>query len=61
MKQSLNAFKLIQHRFNKFQHGFKRVANGLTLLFNNIEWMLKQMLKNHNGNGHTLRPVVADT
>ena len=28
LKQSLNAFKLIQHRFNKFQHGFKRVANG---------------------------------
>ena len=31
LKQSLNAFKLIQHRFNKFQHGFKGVANGFDI------------------------------
>ena len=31
LKQSLNALKLIQHRFNKFQHGFKGVANGFDI------------------------------
>ena len=32
LKQSLNAFKLIQHRFNKFQHGFKWVANDFDVI-----------------------------
>ena len=31
LKQSLNTFKLIQHRFNKFPHGFKGVANGFDI------------------------------
>ena len=31
LKQSLKAFKLIQYRFNKFQHGFKGVANGFAI------------------------------
>ena len=34
LKQSLNPFKLIpsiQLRFNKFQHGFKGVANGFDI------------------------------
>ena len=35
LKQSLNAFKLIEHRFNfdstSFKHGFKGVANGFDI------------------------------
>ena len=31
LKPILNAFKLIQHRFNKLQHGFKGVANGFDI------------------------------
>ena len=35
LKQSLNAFKLIQYRFNLFQHGWKgRGLTVLTSLFN---------------------------
>ena len=42
LKQSLNAFKVIQHRFNKFHHGFKGVVNGFDIaLQQKIEWMLK--------------------
>ena len=42
LKQSLNAFKLIQHRLNFDSTSFNPVS---TLLFNKIERMLKQMLK----------------
>ena len=49
LKQSLNAFILIQHRFNFDSTSFNTVSRGWqtvsTLLFNKIEWMLKQMLK----------------
>ena len=31
LKQSLKVFKLIQQRFNKFQRGFKGVANGFDI------------------------------
>ena len=49
LKQSENVFKLIQHRFNFDSTSFNTVLRGWqtvsTLLFNEIEWMLKQMLK----------------
>ena len=41
LKESLNAFKFIQHRLNMFQLGWKRGAN------NKIERMFKQILKPH--------------
>ena len=31
LKESLNAFKLIEPRFNMFQHGFKGVTNGFDI------------------------------
>ena len=42
LKQSLNVYKLIQHRFNTVSRGWQTVS---TFLFNKIEWMLKHMLK----------------
>jgi len=49
LKQSLKAFKLFQHRFNIPSTRFSNVESGwqtlLTLPFNKIERMLKQMLK----------------
>ena len=49
LKQNLNAFKLIQHRFNLDSTCFNTVetkwgANGFTSLFNKTERILKPMM-----------------
>ena len=56
-KQGLNAFKFIQHRYNKFQHGFKEVANGFGIALQHVEavcsdLMRKYFLSQYAGSSH---------
>ena len=57
LKQSLNAFKLIQQQLTsiqqfstRFQGGGKRFRHWITLLFNKIEWMLKPFARGFRNN-----------
>ena len=66
LKQSLNTFKLIQHRFNFNSTSFKTVSRESqtvsTLLFNKIQWMLKPFARGltcHTESTHTRGRVLA--